>query len=324
MLLQAHDLTPCQCTALQPLKAEMQVTFALGSDQSMYAVEACLQLLELANRFSGRSFYRTSIVRNISSAFSGKAEAPRRMVVLFGNIDEMWFVERSELNILTVRLPRMHRVALVGGGALIASRLSYLKSRRLSVHPSMRDAALETGLRVDESDSPVCRDGPIHSAIGGLAALQMFAAIIAEDLGELLSARVLDYLGLKSADTGQRSEQVNRYLQLAGGQAVLQNSLSLMTENIETPLSSLEIANALNISSRQLARKFKRAFGESPMEVYRNLKLERAHQLLRHSDMTILEISIASGFGSMSSLRQRYRDRYQRTPAASRALRYQR
>lgn len=110
----------------------------------------------------------------------------------------------------------------------------------------------------------------------------------------------------------------------ASGHRLLIDALSLMIRNIETPLTSREISIALRTTSRSLERNFYTAFKEGPMKVYRILRLERAYQLLRYSDIPLIEVSLAAGFGSVSSLSQWYCRQYNQTPTASRAFRYQR
>lgn len=61
-------------------------------------------------------------------------------------------------------------------------------------------------------------------------------------------------------------------------------------------LSVPELAAGLNISEMQLYRKLKALAGMTPTEYIRNLRLERAAELLRSSNKTVQEIMYACGF----------------------------
>lgn len=310
---------PCK----DPIAAQTQpVTFVVHSQGSMFAVKACQELLLLANQFSGQNLYQIDTSFDLRSAVQRVMRTAKQTFVLFGTVNDPWVPCDDVQKLLRVHLPSCARVALVGGASLIAAKTPCLKPHKICVHPVMMAAALEQNTRVDDSHAPTCCDGPVHSAIGGLAALHMVAAMIAQDGGVFLSQRVMDYVGLGQTGTGLRTEQENRYFQLSAGHPLLTQTISKMKANIETDLALLEIAKDMRISPRQLERLFRKVFDESPMEVYRILKLERADQLIHYCDMPLIEVSIASGFGSVAQLSKWYRNRYGVSPSQARAVRY--
>ena len=54
------------------------------------------------------------------------------------------------------------------------------------------------------------------------------------------------------------------------------------------------------VSKRQLNRIFKKYFDKGTMEYYRELRLDKAKNLLRNSSLSIAEISLMTGFYSSS------------------------
>ncbi|MGB0967267.1 MAG: helix-turn-helix domain-containing protein [Halocynthiibacter sp.] len=299
-----------------------RVHFVVPSSQSSFAVQICVELLNLANKLSNQTYYMPVVHRDFSDVFQRRLSTEGQTVVLFGSIDDRWPLTAEMQKLLRIHLPCTSRIGLVGGAVLIAADIQFLRARTVSVHPDMSRAAAEGNLNIQTGDQPVCRDRNVFSAIGGLAAPEMIKEMIAEDLGAFMADRVMDYVGLNASGTGRRTQQENQYFQRAKGDAFLMQAIDVMVANIETTLSSRALAQRLNISSRQLERVFRRTFSESPMEVYRNLRLERADQLLRYSDIPVFEVSLATGFGSVSLLSQRYRERYGRKPSETRAGRY--
>ena len=82
--------------------------------------------------------------------------------------------------------------------------------------------------------------------------------------------------------------------------AAVQESVRLMLANIELPLSNVEIARAINTSVRNLERMFKRNLRVSPAKYYLSLRLEKARELLMHTNVSTLDVALQCGFSSSS------------------------
>jgi len=60
------------------------------------------------------------------------------------------------------------------------------------------------------------------------------------------------------------------------------------------------LSKAMNLSYSQVYRKIKRSTGNTPSQYIRKIRLEKAYQLLKHSDLMITEIASKVGFKSLS------------------------
>ena len=69
------------------------------------------------------------------------------------------------------------------------------------------------------------------------------------------------------------------------------------------------------MSQSTLYRKVKAVSGLSPNELIRNIRLNRAAELLRRQDLTIQEIAWQTGFGSPVYFRTCFKERYGMTPS---------
>jgi len=76
----------------------------------------------------------------------------------------------------------------------------------------------------------------------------------------------------------------------------MSDALTIMSENLEDVLPICQLAIKIGSSPRQLKRCCKECLGVPSMKMYRDLRLSRAHQLLAQTDLSISEISVASGF----------------------------
>jgi transcriptional regulator GlxA family with amidase domain len=68
------------------------------------------------------------------------------------------------------------------------------------------------------------------------------------------------------------------------------------------------------MSTRQLERLFRRYLNRSPKRYYMETRLARARNLLMQTEMSIIEVALASGFSSPSHFSKCYRALYGGTP----------
>lgn len=98
----------------------------------------------------------------------------------------------------------------------------------------------------------------------------------------------------------------------------LETTIAAMEGNLEDPLSTADLAAVAGLSVRQFERKFKTLLGQSPMAFYRSLRLRRAKALIEQTAMTVTEISVACGFGSLSSFSKHYANMFGVSPSRRR------
>ena len=102
----------------------------------------------------------------------------------------------------------------------------------------------------------------------------------------------------------------------AGKDSHIDQAIKMMQSNIEEPLKTTELAKVLGQTTRSLERQFLRHLGRSPGRFYRELRLIRAQNFLVNTDMSILEIAAACGFGS--NFGKIYKAYYGKTPLETR------
>jgi AraC-like DNA-binding protein len=72
------------------------------------------------------------------------------------------------------------------------------------------------------------------------------------------------------------------------------------------PLDVEALARGVHMSAGHLSRSFRRAFGETPYSYLMTRRMERAMALLRHSDLSVTDISIAVGCASLGTFSTRF------------------
>lgn len=84
------------------------------------------------------------------------------------------------------------------------------------------------------------------------------------------------------------------------------------------PLTVADLAAAARLSPAHFSREFKRAFGETPHQYLLTRRLQRASELLRTTDRSVIEICLSVGLQSVGSFTTSFRRMFGLTPTAFR------
>jgi AraC-like DNA-binding protein len=92
-----------------------------------------------------------------------------------------------------------------------------------------------------------------------------------------------------------------------------------MDRDYAKPLDVPAMARAAHASPSHFARQFRLAFGETPYAYLMTRRIERAKALLRGSDLSVTDVSLAVGCQSLGTFSTRFREIVGMTPRAYRA-----
>jgi AraC family carnitine catabolism transcriptional activator len=107
-------------------------------------------------------------------------------------------------------------------------------------------------------------------------------------------------------------------LRLGTNNRKLLRVISVMEDQLEEPLSIPTLAAMVNVSERELERLFSRHLQQSPGRYYRAKRLQRARALLQQTDRLVVDIAMASGFGSAAHFSRAYRQFFSVAPSQDR------
>lgn len=91
-------------------------------------------------------------------------------------------------------------------------------------------------------------------------------------------------------------------------------AINLMEETISEPLPMVDLADQLGVSVRHLERQFNEVFSDTPARFYKRLRVKRAKSMLEDTMLSIVDISVATGFGSTQTLAKSMKDEFGLTP----------
>ncbi|MEP4039299.1 helix-turn-helix domain-containing protein [Pseudophaeobacter sp.] len=211
---------------------------------------------------------------------------------VLGNTDP----DHPELSLGRVTKSYTNRGARVYLLAEAAAR--YLKDQGTAGATHWENAALlreRLGL-FEASHALASEDGPVITCAGMGATTDIVLALI----GRLTSAAAQ-----MSVANIMLHEQVRDYSSLQPfsgakptitGDRDLDHAIRLMQANIEEPMPIGKIVADLGISTRSLERKFKTFLATTPNGFYREMRLNKANNLLLNTTMSVREIGLACGF----------------------------
>ncbi len=304
-----------------------RIAFVLLPKFSSLTLSSLVEPLRIANYCDGSQLYQWSYLSVQGDAVPGcsgysvvteaitedSAQSFDAAIVCGG-----WNAERYDEPALERWLRIVaRRNAILGAaemGAYVLARAGLLSGYAVTIHWHCRNAFKERYTDADLRDQVFVIDRNRMTCAGGVACLDMMLADISTRFGRALSDEVAEqvvYLAPRDAMEPQRNVHER------GQSAVmilLKQAVEIMEANIERTIRIPEIALSLGLSQRKLERLFNRHFDCSAVAFYRRVRLQRARVLLTHTDMSVLDISIACGFASSSYFSKSYAEEFGMRP----------
>ncbi len=96
-------------------------------------------------------------------------------------------------------------------------------------------------------------------------------------------------------------------------------AIAVLRRDFAQPLTLARVARRANLSPSRFSHLFRADAGVGPNQYLRNVRLDRAAELLRSSTLSIKEIMAAVGFNDPSHFSRDFRRRYGVSPQSFRA-----
>ncbi|MGN7867868.1 GlxA family transcriptional regulator [Paracoccus sp. 22332] len=311
-----------------PSEKPRRFTFLLLERFTMLPFTAAVEPLRLANRAAGRNLYAWRLV-GTGKDWATCSNGAR--VALDGGLDDTT-AERDDTIIvcggteiareatrpvLTWLRKQARGGATMGAvctGAWILAEAGLLDARKATIHWENHDGFAEAFPQVDLYRSVFVKDGNRLTAAGGTSSIDMMLHLIAEAYGEALATEVADQMLHTTIRTNQDRQRLSIPTRIGVRHPKLAAVIARMEGNLEDPISPAQLAADAGMSTRQLERLFRRYLNRSPKRYYMETRLARARNLLMQTDMSIIEVALASGFSSPSHFSKCYRALYGGTP----------
>lgn len=287
----------------------------LSQDSSMaFAAEACIDVLRSANRLLGQDSYRWTRLHGANALAGGFTCTPDQTLVLVGGTETAWRPDDAHLGNLRSSIRNAARLCLVGSAVFVPLAAGVTGARQLSVHPNFRAGIEESCRLVDLVESATCHHKAVSSAISPVAAIRMMVELVGARHGEFTRTTLSRYLGLSDPETETITGEYWRYKRMAQGDSVISDVLQIMLDHLEDTLTVSQIAEILDVSPRKLERGFRDLLRQTPLRVYRDLRLDRARCLMQQTALAMNEIAVACGFSDVTLMKKWFVEKYGELP----------
>ncbi len=296
------------------------VGFLLVPGFALMSYASTVEPLRAANLLAGRDLYRwwhATPGDQPAIASSGAAVLPDftfgadvgelDLLLVCAGGNPAQFNDRQTFAWLRKLARRGVAIGGVSAGPFILARAGLLEGRRCTVHWEHMPAFREAFPTVNLTRSLFELDGDRITCSGGVAGLDMMTALIVRDHGHRLGAAVGDWFLHSVARDGVGPQRMDLRFRLGVADESVLAVLEAMEENIEEPLSRGQLAALVGMSLRQLERSFRRHVQRGVHQHYLALRLNRARQLLRETSLAVVEVALATGFGSASQFTRAFR-----------------
>lgn len=304
----------------------LRVVFLLLPQFSMIAFFSAVEPLRIANRLAGKTLYRWELVADGTA--SVRASNGMRLVadidledleaapLLFvcASFDHERFTTSRMVAKLRQLAARGTTVGALDTGPFVLAAARLLNGRRVTLHWESGPAFRELYPHLIVSDELFEIERGRITCAGGTASMDLMLYLIAERHGDGFARDVSEQLIHERIRARNDHQRMELALRLGTPNSRLVRAVSLMEKHIDAPLAQSDLAARVGVSLRQLERLFRAHLGFSPNAYYRRLKLGRGRELITQTDMSVLNVALACGFGSATAFSRAYTSHFGCTP----------
>ncbi len=228
----------------------------------------------------------------------------------------------GDLNAAAGWLRRQHALgAIVAGacnGVFLLGEAGLLDGRRCTTTWWRHDSLRARYPRADIAwGASLMEDRRVVTAGGPLSWIDLSLHVIRELCGAEAAKKAADFTVVDTVPSTQT-------IYIPPGHLTASNPFVLEAEHAvrqagDAPMTSTQLARALNVSERTLHRRLKDATGETPKHFLDRVRFEAARMLLETTQSSVKQLASASGYADETSFRRAFRRYAGMTPGAYRS-----
>mgnify|MGYP005989697059 CR=1 FL=1 len=302
-------------------KGKTKVGFLLLDHFTMIALASSIEPLRMANQLSAEELYSWSLISengqsvtasdglSLTPDYSIQDNTDFDLIIVAGGVDITRGFSAKQVSWLIKQSRKGVQLGGICTGAYVLAYAGLLDGYQCSVHWECLTALQETYPKVNCNNRLFSIDRNRMTASGGSAPMDMFLNMMTKQHGPRLSNAISDMFICDRIrnESDQQRMPMRQFNSVGMCTPKLVDVIELMENNLEEPIELDELASFVDVSRRQIERMFHRHLDCSPSRYYLRLRLERARKLLKQSNMSIVEISMACGFISTPHFSRCYR-----------------
>lgn len=210
------------------------------------------------------------------------------------------------------------RLGGVDTGSFVLAAAGVLDHQLATCNYDVLDAFRDRFPRVVVSNAMYVADARHVTCSGSTAPLDLAVTLVGRARGEQLADRVASHMFHQRFGGSAQSQLsvVNNTIDHENPR--LAAAIVAVRDNLAHPLTAAELAAHSGTSARQLRRLFAQAFGVTPSAYAMQIRLDRARQLVLHTELRMLDVALATGFEGPEHFSRRYKAAFGSAPLRDR------
>lgn len=155
------------------------------------------------------------------------------------------------------------------------------------------------------------------TSAGGASVVHLAAELVEQHQGHAVAAKSLRIL-IEDQLASSRTFQPEPVVTHQPSDHLVKQAMLQLEDSLHTPLLIADVAANVNLSARQLERRFRADVGMTPSEYRTRLRLARAAWLLTQTDLSITEIGVDCGFSDSSHFSRLFLQHHHMRPSQKR------
>jgi transcriptional regulator GlxA family with amidase domain len=212
------------------------------------------------------------------------------------------------------------RISSICTGVFALADAALLGNRRVTTHWLFTDE-LKTRfpeVRLEEGRIFIV-DGPIWTAAGNSAGIDLTLHMLEKDFGSELARSVARILVVDYQRSGGQSQH-SALLEMNPKSDRIQKALAYARQNLRKALSVADLAQAAGLGPRQFSRAFRAETGMSPAKAIESLRLDAARLMIEQSLHPVEVVARETGFGDQERMRRAFIRVFGQSPQVLRGL----
>jgi len=335
----SHDHDPR--SNVHPLKIKsskpLKVALVAGPDFSQLGLASICEIFSTFNKISGKTHVETisaslsdqSILTSGGMLFVPQFEMGmlRASFAQIGTIDAVFICcgetpdhDQQKQLLRLFRDCRRHQIPLFAIGGEVKLLVQSGFTQRATPHWSQLACLRETTPSADLSNELFHLGGLVNTCSGRAATLDFAIAFLVNHFGPDPAASVCRELLIGFPRDPSQCQVKTDFHRTRNAPKRLSVILDMMHSNIDEPLPLREIATSVGRSVRQIERMFSKHLSMPPGQYYTKIRLEIGRQLVEQTELSLVEIALATGFCDARTFSRKFKIQFERLPRSFREL----
>ena len=296
------------------------IVFLLFEKFSNLCLANCLEPLRAVNDFSERDIFEWIFISVDGGPILSSSGLPvmteptsinlKKIDYLFvtSSYDYIFHANKECSHAIRTLASKSNILIGLDTGSWLLANAGLLDGYNATIHWDVFDEFAENFFSLTAIKERVIIDRTRITCAGAMSAFEVTRKIIEEHSNKLMALNV-DALFMR--DNRYPNSNADKH---SFGSNYVDRAVALMRENIENPLTLEQISKMISCSQKTLARRFNAKIQISPGQLYREIRLTHARNLLTTTNLPIYEIALRCGYDNPAALSRAYKKQFETQP----------